>query len=88
MATNKRFYVLQLNDPNGDRALGPYTKSEARIEQIAHCGARIVTTTQLAQMRERKQVKTCEYCDTPTRAPNFAYHVCAGRKSRFSINGA
>ena len=24
--------------------------------------------------------KTCEYCDTPVNAPNFAYHVCTGGK--------
>jgi hypothetical protein len=57
MATQKRFYVLLLNDPDGDRALGPFAKSEARVVQIAHCGARIVTATQLAAMRERGQGK-------------------------------
>jgi hypothetical protein len=60
MATQKRFYVLLLNDPNGNRALGPFTKREARIAQIAHCGSRIVTATQLAQMRERGQGKQGE----------------------------
>ncbi len=25
-------------------------------------------------------VETCEYCDTPLNAPNFAYHYCPGRK--------
>lgn len=28
-----------------------------------------------------KPRETCEFCDTPTDSPNFAYHVCSGRKS-------
>lgn len=80
MAAQKRFYILRLNDPNGERAQGPYIKSEARIAQIANCGARIVTAEQLSALRERAHVKTCEYCDTAKSAPNFAYHICIGRK--------
>lgn len=25
--------------------------------------------------------ETCEFCDTPKDSPNFAYHVCSGRKT-------
>jgi ribosomal protein S27AE len=28
------------------------------------------------------QTETCEYCDTPVSVPNFAYHICIGRKRR------
>jgi hypothetical protein len=51
VVTQKRFYLLLLNDPNGEHAQGPYTKSEARIRQIASTGARIVSATQLNQLR-------------------------------------
>jgi hypothetical protein len=30
---------------------------------------------------EEPAPETCEYCDTPTNAPNFAYHFCTGRKT-------
>jgi hypothetical protein len=57
MATQRRFYLVLLNDGAGARAQGPYTKSEARTRQIANVGARIVTGAQLALMRERAQAK-------------------------------
>jgi len=68
-----------LNDPHGARPLGAYTKREARLAQIANVGSRIITAAQLATMRAA--VGTCDYCDTPRDAPNFAYHLCIGRKS-------
>ena len=52
--TPNRFYVLLLNDPTGARAQGPYTKSAARIVQVANTGARIVTQAQLDLMRARQ----------------------------------
>jgi hypothetical protein len=30
---------------------------------------------------EEPAPETCEYCDTPTNAPNFAYHFCTSRKT-------
>lgn len=53
MANQKRFYLILRDDPDGARALGPYTRHEARIAQTAHVGARIVTAAQLAVMRAR-----------------------------------
>lgn len=29
-----------------------------------------------------KEDGTCDYCDTPINAPNFAYHFCVGRKEK------
>ena len=54
VANQKRFYLLRLDDPDGKRPLGPYTKSEARLHQIANVGARIVTRAQLDAIRKRK----------------------------------
>jgi len=30
---------------------------------------------------QRTLLESCEYCDTPITAPNFAYHFCVGRKA-------
>jgi hypothetical protein len=32
--------------------------------------------------QEEPTPETCEYCNTPTNAPNFAYHFCPGRKTK------
>jgi hypothetical protein len=80
MNIQTRFYLLLLNDPKGARPQGPYTKSQARLAQIANVGSRVITAAQLATMRAA--VETCDYCDTRTDAPNFGYHVCTGRKMK------
>jgi hypothetical protein len=34
-----------------------------------------VTSNQMAD-----EIETCEYCDRIVATPNFAYHICTGRK--------
>jgi hypothetical protein len=57
MEAQNRFYLLLLNDPRGTHPHGPYTKSQARIAQIANTGSRIITAAQLATMRAHGEPK-------------------------------
>jgi hypothetical protein len=47
------YYVLDRGDGDGSRALGPYSKREARAVQVARFGSRVVTVEQLHQLRAR-----------------------------------